>query len=69
MKCVIKRQKAKNIFLVTVLLIMAGVAGCTPALKKEAQQPEEALRQVRFFSPNSATTWIVTPDPGRQEKH
>ncbi len=30
---------------------MAGAAGCTPALKKEAQQPEEALRQVRFFSP------------------
>ena len=30
---------------------MAGVAGCTPALKKEAQQPEEALRQVRFFPP------------------
>jgi membrane-bound lytic murein transglycosylase A len=51
MKCVIKRKKTKNVFLIAVLLIMAGVAGCTPALKKEAQQPEEALRQVRFFSP------------------
>ncbi len=51
MKCVIKRKKTKNVFLVAVLLFMAGAAGCTPALKKEAQQPEEALRQVRFFSP------------------
>ena len=51
MKCVIKRKKTKNVFLIAVLLIMAGVAGCTPALKKEAQQPEEALRHVRFFSP------------------
>jgi len=48
----IKRKKTGNIFLVAILLIIAGVAGCTPALKKEAQQPEEALRQVRLFPPD-----------------
>jgi membrane-bound lytic murein transglycosylase A len=41
----------KNVFLVVVWLTVAVAVGCTPALKKEAQQPEEALRQVRFFSP------------------
>ena len=44
-------KNAKNVFLVGVWLIVAGAVGCTPALKKEAQQPEEALKQVRFFSP------------------
>ena len=48
----IKRKKTGNLFLVAILLIIAGVAGCTPALKKEAQQPEEALRQVRLFPPD-----------------
>jgi membrane-bound lytic murein transglycosylase A len=52
MKCMIKRKKTGNLFLVAILLIIAGVAGCTPALKKEAQQPEEALRQVRLFPPD-----------------
>ena len=41
----------KSVLLVVVWFIVAGAAGCTPALKKEAQQPEEALRPVRFFSP------------------
>ena len=48
----IKRKKTGNLFLVAILLIIAGVAGSTPALKKEAQQPEEALRQVRLFPPD-----------------
>ena len=52
MKCMIKRKKTGNLFLVAILLIIAGVAGCAPALKKEAQQPEEALRQVRLFPPD-----------------
>ena len=30
---------------------MAISIGCYPVLKKEAQQPEEALRQIRLFSP------------------
>jgi membrane-bound lytic murein transglycosylase A len=41
----------KGIVFALVLLTIAGVFGCTPVLKKEAQQPEEALRQVRFFLP------------------
>ena len=41
----------KNVFLILVWLIVVCAVGCTPALKKEAQQPQEALRQVRFFSP------------------
>jgi len=42
----------RNIFLTIVALpIVAGVIGCYPVLKKEAQQPEEALKQIRLFSP------------------
>ena len=44
-------KSGKNGFLVVFWLIVVCAVGCTPALKKEAQQPEEALRQVRFFSP------------------
>ncbi len=41
-----------TIFLFVIsLLIAASVFGCYPALKKEAQQPEEALREVAFFPP------------------
>jgi membrane-bound lytic murein transglycosylase A len=43
----------RKIFLtVVVLLPLSGVVGCYPVLKEEAQRPEEALRQVRFFSPS-----------------
>jgi membrane-bound lytic murein transglycosylase A len=35
-----------------ILLILAVSVGCYPVLKEEAQRPEEALRQVRFFSPS-----------------
>jgi len=38
-------------FLALVLLTVAFSFGCYPVLKKEAVQPEEALRQVRFFPP------------------
>jgi membrane-bound lytic murein transglycosylase A len=42
----------RNLFLVAiVLLTLAGAAGCTPVLKKAAQQPEEALREMHFFLP------------------
>ena len=42
----------RKVFLfAVVLLAVAGAVGCYPVLKKEAQRPEEALRQVRFFSP------------------
>jgi len=38
--------------LVVVVLMTAAIAfGCYPVLKKEAQQPEEGLRQVRVFPP------------------
>jgi len=43
---------AKRVFLFAiVLLIVASIVGCHPPLKKEAQGPEESLRQVRFFLP------------------
>ncbi len=42
----------RNVFsTVIVVLTLAIVVGCYPVLKKEVEQPEEALRQVRFFSP------------------
>jgi membrane-bound lytic murein transglycosylase A len=40
----------KGFFIAFVLLIVASAVGCYPVLKKEAQRPEEALRQVRLFS-------------------
>jgi len=40
----------KVFFVAVVLLTLAGAVGCYPVLKKEAQRPEEALRQVRFLS-------------------
>jgi membrane-bound lytic murein transglycosylase A len=51
-----KMKSFRKSFLVVLLpLIVAMVGslgvGCCPVLKKEAQQPEEALRQVRFFFP------------------
>jgi membrane-bound lytic murein transglycosylase A len=45
-------EGTRKVFLVAiVLLALVGAVGCYPALRKAAQQPEEALRQVRFFSP------------------
>ena len=39
------------LFLTVILLTLATVFSCYPFRKKEAQQPEEALKQVRFFLP------------------
>ncbi len=45
-------KKITQLFLFTVLLLaLATVFSCYPFRKKEAQQPEEALKQVRFFFP------------------
>ncbi len=45
-------EGVRKVFLVAlIILTVASVSGCYPALKKEAQRPEEALRQVRFFFP------------------
>jgi membrane-bound lytic murein transglycosylase A len=42
----------RRIFLVAVVLLtVVSVFSCYPALKKEAEQPEEALRQVHLFFP------------------
>ncbi len=42
----------RKVFLASVVLLTAAVGvGCYPVLKKEAQRPEEALRQVWLFSP------------------
>jgi len=42
----------RKVFLIAVVLLIATSAvGCYPIMKKEAQRPEEALRQVRLFSP------------------
>ncbi len=44
--------RVRRVFLVAVVLLtLAGAVGCYPALKKEAERPEEALREVRLFSP------------------
>jgi len=39
----------KGFLLAFILLTVASGLGCYPVLKKEAQQPEEALRRVRLF--------------------
>jgi membrane-bound lytic murein transglycosylase A len=45
-------KKLTNAFLFTVvLLILTTVLSCYPFRKKEAREPEEALRQVRLFFP------------------
>jgi len=45
-------KKARKFFLlVLVLLTLATVLSCYPLRKKEAQHPEEALKQVRFLFP------------------
>jgi len=46
------KEVRKGILFALVLLTVASAFNCTPVLKKEAQQPEEALRQVRFFPPS-----------------
>jgi membrane-bound lytic murein transglycosylase A len=43
---------AKGVFLFAILLlIVVTLFSCHPPLKKETQQPEESLRQIRFFLP------------------
>ncbi|HUL31386.1 MAG TPA: MltA domain-containing protein [Thermodesulfobacteriota bacterium] len=45
-------KKMSLLFLLAiVLLTFAAVLGCYPIQKREAKQPEEALRQIRFFLP------------------
>jgi membrane-bound lytic murein transglycosylase A len=45
-------KKARNVFtLLLVLLTLATLLSCYPFRKKEAQRPEEALKQVRFSFP------------------
>lgn len=45
-------KDVRKVFLVAIaLLIVAGIIGCQPLLKKDAQRPEEALEQVRTFLP------------------
>ena len=45
-------EEGKKFFLfVLFLLTLATVVSCYPFRKKEAQQPEEALKKVRFFFP------------------
>ncbi len=39
------------LLILVVLLTVASTFGCYRSLRKEAQRPEEALREVRFFSP------------------
>ena len=46
------KEVRKSILFALVLLTVASAFNCSPVLKKEAQQPEEALRQVRFFPPS-----------------
>ncbi len=44
-------ERIRKVFLAAVaFLTLVSAVGCYPVLKKEAQHPEEALRQVRFFS-------------------
>jgi membrane-bound lytic murein transglycosylase A len=45
------RTVKKTFLFVVLLLIVANALGCYPALKKEAERPEDALRQVRLFYP------------------
>jgi membrane-bound lytic murein transglycosylase A len=48
----ITMERARKILLAAVaLLTLVSAVGCYPVLKKEAQRPEQALRQVRLFSP------------------
>jgi len=45
-------KDGRKVFLIcVVLLTVTSAVGCYPIMKKEAQRPEEALRQVRLFSP------------------
>ncbi len=45
-------KKGRTFFLIAlVLLVFSTALGCYPLRKKEAQHPEDALKQVRFFFP------------------
>ena len=41
----------KGLLAAVAFLTLTSALGCYPVLKKEAQHPEEGLKQVRFFSP------------------
>jgi membrane-bound lytic murein transglycosylase A len=43
-------KRIKNVFITAVVFLTVAV-GCYPVLRKEAQRPEEALRQIHLFSP------------------
>ncbi|UCF83468.1 MAG: MltA domain-containing protein [Desulfobacteraceae bacterium] len=46
-------MSTKKTFLIAFLILTtAGLLGCYPTLRQEAQRPEEALKPVRFFYPN-----------------
>jgi membrane-bound lytic murein transglycosylase A len=45
------RTVTKFFFTAAILLVVVSTIGCYPALKKEAERPEEALKQVRLFYP------------------
>jgi membrane-bound lytic murein transglycosylase A len=45
------RTVKKTFLFIVLLLTVANALGCYPALKKEAERPEDALRQVRLFYP------------------
>ena len=42
-------EKARNLFLIAFVLLMASAIGCLPGVKRTAQTPEEALQEVLFF--------------------
>ncbi len=45
-------KQVRGVFLILVLLLtVASTFGCYRSLRKEAQRPAEALREVRFFAP------------------
>jgi len=44
-------KSVKTIFIICLLLQVVSFFGCYPALRKEAERPEEALQRVRFFYP------------------
>ena len=48
---IIMMSKKKSCLISILILCATALSGCYPALKQEAQRPEEALRPVRFFCP------------------
>jgi len=44
-------KSVKRLLIICLLLQVVSFFGCYPALRKEAERPEEALQRVRFFYP------------------